>query len=237
MNFNIAEFNIALATVWYVVFIVSLTFHEAAHSFIAFKLGDPTAYYHGQVSLDPIPHIRRSPFGMVIVPIISYIFGGWMIGWASAPYDPYWEDRNRRKAALMALAGPAANFLLILLAAAGIRAGMLLGYFHAPEQITFNHITAAESGFANSISILLSILFSLNIVLLVFNLIPLPPLDGSSILSFFLSDQTARRYNAAIQQPQYKIIGLVIAWHIVGFILGPVHTTALNILYPGAGYH
>jgi len=71
MNFNIAEFNIALATVWYMVFIVSLTFHEAAHSFAALKLGDPTAYYHGQVSLDPIPHIRRSPFGMVFVPIIS----------------------------------------------------------------------------------------------------------------------------------------------------------------------
>ena len=237
MNFNIAEFDVALPAVWYIVFIFSLTFHEAAHAFAALKFGDPTAYYHGQVSIDPIPHIRRSPFGMVIVPIISYILGGWMIGWASAPYDPYWEDRNRRKAALMALAGPAANFVLILLAAAGIRAGMLLGYFHAPEQITFNHITAAEPGFANSISILLSILFSLNIVLLVFNLIPLPPLDGSSILSFFLSDHAARRYNAVIQEPQYKIIGLIVAWNLLDFILGPIHTIALNILYPGAGYH
>jgi len=237
MNFNIAEINIALAIVWYVVFIASLTFHEAAHAFVALKFGDTTAYYQGQVTLDPVPHIRRSPFGMVIVPIISYILGGWMIGWASAPYDPYWEDRNRRKAALMALAGPAANLALILLAALCIRGGMLLGYFHAPEQITFNRVTAAEPGFANSISILLSILFSLNIVLLVFNLIPLPPLDGSSIVTFFLSDYTARRYNAAIQQPSYRLIGLVVAWHIVGFILGPVHTTALNILYPGAGYH
>lgn len=237
MNFNIADFNIALAAVWYMVFIFSLTFHEAAHAFAALKFGDPTAYYHGQVTLDPIPHIRRSPFGMVIVPIISYILGGWMIGWASAPYDPYWEDRNRRKASLMALAGPAANLVLILLAGLAIRAGMLLGYFHAPEQINFNRITAAEPGFANSISILLSIMFSLNIVLLVFNLIPLPPLDGGSIVTFFLSDQAAHRYNRAIHEPQYKIIGLIVAWHIVGFILGPVHTIALNVLYPGAGYH
>jgi Zn-dependent protease len=231
------DLNLALATVWYLVFIFSLTFHEAAHAFAAHKFGDPTAYYHGQVSLDPIPHIRRSPFGMVLVPIISFIIGGWMIGWASAPYDPYWADRNRRKAALMALAGPAANFALILLAALGIRAGMILGYFHAPDQITFNRITAAATGPANSVSILLSIIFSLNLVLLVFNLIPLPPLDGSSILTLFLSDRAARRYNALIQEPAYRIIGLIIAWQLLDFILSPIHTFALNILYPGAGYH
>jgi Zn-dependent protease len=231
------ELNLALATVWYAVFIVSLTFHEAAHAFAALKFGDPTAYYQGQVTLDPIPHIRRSPFGMIIVPIVSFILGGWMIGWASAPYDPYWADSNRRKAALMAMAGPAANLVLILLAAIGIRAGMLLGYFHAPDQITFSRITAASPGLANSLSILISILFSLNLVLLVFNLIPLPPLDGSSILTFFLSEHAARRYNAVIQEPQYRLIGLIIAWHMLDFILRPVHTIALNILYPGAGYH
>ena len=231
------ELNFALATVWYAVFIVSLTFHEAAHAFAALKFGDPTAYYQGQVTLDPIPHIRRSPFGMVIVPIVSFILGGWMIGWASAPYDPYWADSNRRKAALMAMAGPAANLVLILLAALAIRAGMLMGFFHAPEQITFSRITAASPGPANAVSLLISILFSLNLVLLAFNLIPLPPLDGSSILTFFLSDQAARRYNAVIQEPQYRLIGLIIAWNMLDFILRPVHTIALNILYPGAGYH
>jgi Zn-dependent protease len=231
------DLNLALATIWYLVFIFSLTFHEAAHAFAAHKFGDPTAYYHGQVSLDPIPHIRRSPFGMVVVPVISFIIGGWMIGWASAPYDPYWADRNRRKAALMALAGPAANFALILLAALGIRAGMILGYFHAPDQITFNRITEADTGPANSIAILLSIIFSLNLVLLVFNLIPLPPLDGSSILTLFLSDHAASRYNSLIQEPAYRLIGLIIAWHLLDLILSPVHTFALNILYPGAGYH
>jgi len=231
------ELNLALATVWYAVFIVSLTFHEAAHAFVALKFGDPTAYYQGQVTLDPIPHIRRSPFGMVIVPIVSFILGGWMIGWASAPYDSYWADSNRRKAALMAMAGPAANLVLILLAVLAIRAGMLMGYFQAPEQITFSRITAATPGPANAISILVSILFSLNLVLLAFNLIPLPPLDGSSILTFFLSDQAARRYNAVIQEPQYRLIGLIIAWNMLDFILRPIHTIALNLLYPGAGYH
>ncbi len=231
------EFNLALAAAWYVVFIVSLTFHEAAHAFAALKFGDPTAYYQGQVTLDPIPHIKRSPFGMVLVPIVSYILGGWMIGWASAPYDSYWADSNRRKAALMAMAGPAANLILILLAALIIRTGILLGFFHAPEQITFSRITAAAPGPANAISILVSILFSLNLVLLVFNLIPLPPLDGSSILTFFLSDHAARRYNAIIQEPTYGLIGLIIAWNMLDFVLYSIHITALNILYPGAGYH
>jgi len=227
----------ALAVVWYAVFVVSLTFHEATHAFAALKFGDPTAYYQGQVTLDPIPHIRRSPFGMVLVPIVSFILGGWMIGWASAPYDPYWAQRNRRKAALMALAGPAANFALVLLAALTIRTGILMGFFHIPEQVSFNHITDAAPGPANALSVLVSILFSLNLVLLVFNLIPLPPLDGSGILSFFLSDLAAQRYNAIMQQPTYRIIGLIIAWNILDFILYPVHTIALNILYPGAGYH
>jgi len=73
----------ALAMAWYVVLLVSLSFHEAAHGFAAMKLGDTTAYHGGQVTLDPIPHIRREPFGMVVFPILSFLLAGWMIGWAS----------------------------------------------------------------------------------------------------------------------------------------------------------
>ena len=78
---------LALGLGWYVVFVFSVTCHEAAHAFAAMKLGDKTAYHGGQVTLDPTPHVRRSPFGMVVVPILSFLLGGWMIGWASAPYD------------------------------------------------------------------------------------------------------------------------------------------------------
>src|SRR4030042_794036 len=104
----------ALGVIWYIVFIVSTTFHEACHGFAAVKLGDPTAYHHGLVTLDPLPHIKRSPFGMVIIPILSFALSGWMIGWASAPFDPYWALSNRKKAAWMALAGPGANLILVL---------------------------------------------------------------------------------------------------------------------------
>lgn len=230
--------ELVLGITWYVVLLVSLTCHEAAHSFVAWKLGDPTAYRQGQVTLDPVAHIRREPFGTVIMPILSFILAGWMIGWASAPYDPCWARNNRRSAALMALAGPVANLILVVIAGLAIRAGILLRIFLAPESITFEQVTtAATPGFANSASVAISIVFSLNLILFVFNLIPLPPLDGSEVLSLFLSASAADRYAQFLHQPGFRIIGLVVAWQLLDVVLNPVHLLALNILYPGAGYH
>ena len=230
--------ELVLGITWYVALLVALTFHEAAHGFVAWKLGDPTAYRRGQVTLDPVAHIKREPFGTVIMPILSFIFAGWMIGWASAPYNPYWARHNRRSAALMALAGPVANLILVVLAGLAIRAGILLGVFHAPESVTFEHVTAAASpGIANSASVAISIFFSLNLILFVFNFIPLPPLDGSEVVSLFLSGSAADRYAQLLHQPGIRIIGLVVAWRLLDVVLSPVHLLALNILYPGAGYH
>ena len=138
----------------------------------------------------------------------------------------------------MSLAGPIANLTLVLTAALIIRGGMLMGTFYAPDSITFSKVTASNQlGLANAVSVLLSILFSLNLILLVFNLIPLPPLDGSNILSFFLSDQAAQRYNSFLYQPTHRMIGLIIAWQVFGALFDPVHTLAINLLYPGLGYH
>src|SRR6201984_440771 len=100
---------------WLVVFLGSMTAHEASHPFVAKCLGAPTAYLGGQVTLNPIPHIRREPFGMLLLPIISYVASGWMIGWASAPYNAAWAAQYPRRAAVMALAGPAANFFILFL--------------------------------------------------------------------------------------------------------------------------
>src|SRR6185369_342258 len=79
--------------------------------FVAWRGGDPTAYEAGQVSLSPWPHIRREPWGTVLVPLLTFFtYAGtgsaWMMGWASAPFDPLWEHRHPRRAAAMALAGP-----------------------------------------------------------------------------------------------------------------------------------
>jgi Zn-dependent protease len=97
----------------FVVFLFSTTLHEAAHAWAALRGGDPTAYRGGQVSLDPRPHIRREPLGLVVLPIITALVSGWPMGFASAPYDPQWAQRHPTRAALMSLAGPAANLALV----------------------------------------------------------------------------------------------------------------------------
>ncbi len=224
---------------WYIVFVVSTTLHEAAHGFVALRFGDPTARAAGLVTLDPVPHIRRSPIGMVLVPLVSFFLaGGWMIGWASTPYDPFWARANRRSAVWMSLAGPAANLLLVLLAGLAIRLGMLLGVFAAPQEVTWAQITTAQSpGLSAGAAIAVSILFSLNLILLIFNLLPLPPLDGSELLALFLNDRAAERYREFLAQPAAAIIGLVVAWNVIDVILGPVQLFALMLLYPGARYH
>ena len=107
-------------------FLFSTTCHEAAHALVAKLGGDETAAQGGQVSLNPIPHIMREPFGMVLIPLLSYFINHSMIGWASAPFDPLWERRHPRRAGWMALAGPAANFSLMLLAVDRAAGGLAL---------------------------------------------------------------------------------------------------------------
>lgn len=223
---------------WFVVFLFSTTLHEAGHALAAWKLGDPTAYEGGQVSLNPIPHIRRSPIGMVLVPLITFATSHWMMGWASAPYDPSWAHRYPKRAALMAAAGPAANLLLVIVSGLLIRAGVWSGTFYAPDSANFTMVTAAAPGsWAAAAVTPLSILFSLNLLLFAFNLLPLPPLDGSAILPGLMSDDTARRFHDLLRQPMFSMIGLLAAWRVFPLISSPLQTLALNLLYPGAGYH
>jgi len=115
--------------IWYVAFLFSTTCHEASHALAAKLGGDDTAERGGQVTLNPMPHIRREPWGMVVIPILAFLFANSMIGWASAPFNPEWERRYPRRAAWMALAGPAANFTLMLVAAILIRFGREYGWF------------------------------------------------------------------------------------------------------------
>ena len=233
---NLADL-LPLGLAWFVVFLFSTTLHEASHAFIALRLGDPTAYHGGQVTLNPLPHVRREPFGMVLVPILSFFMGGWMFGWASAPYDPRWALRHPRRAAWMALAGPAANLLLVIVAGLFIRLGMRVGYFHAPQVVRFSEVTApTDLPGAAGLATLLSVLFTLNLVLLVFNLLPLPPLDGSGVVQLLMSGDLARRYQTLVRQPMLAWVGILIAWRFFGPIFRPIHGLALSLLYPGAGY-
>jgi Zn-dependent protease len=227
--------TIALGLLWYVVFLLSTVCHEAAHSLVAKLGGDLTAFHGGQVTLNPIPHIRREPFGMVLFPLITYAMGGWMMGWASAPYDPAWSHAYPRRAAKMALAGPAANFLLAILAAIAVHIGIAIGLFTAPEYARFTQIVdPASPGVAEGLAKFLSLLFSLNVLLGAFNLIPFPPLDGFNAVCILMTESAARRFvelGASIRR--YSIIGLIVSWRIFGSIYGPIFAFAFKALYPG----
>jgi Zn-dependent protease len=228
---------LALGMIWYVVFLFSTTCHEGAHALAAKLGGDPTAALSGQASLNPIPHIQREPIGMVAAPLISYLWGGWMIGWASAPYDPLWQQCYPRRAALMALAGPAANFTLMLLAAIAIRLGVAAGWLRAPDSVDFTQITEAVNpetfGF---VATSLSVLFSLNLLLGTFNLIPVPPLDGNTAITLLMSQRAALRFLEFTQNSGFALIGLIVAWQLFGKIFWLVFPFALALLYPGMGY-
>ncbi len=234
--------TLSVGPLWYVVFLLSLTCHEAAHALIAWIGGDPTAYYGGQVSLNPIPHMRREPFGTVIVPILSYALGGWMIGWGSAPYNPHWQRHYPRRAAWMALAGPMANVGLVLAAVVGIHVGIALGALRAPGRILgrqlFTHVVVPVSpGPAEGLAIFLSILFSLNLLLAAFNLLPIPPLDGNTAIGIVLPEGMARRFAEFSHSRSFAFLGLLLGWKFFGYFWGPLFVAALNVLYLGAHYH
>jgi Zn-dependent protease len=229
--------SVGLGLTWFLVFLFSTTLHEASHAFAAYRLGDPTAYHGGQVTLNPLPHIRREPIGMVAVPLITFFTRGWMMGWASAPYDPAWARRFPRRAAVMALAGPAANLALVLAAGLAIRAGMAAGLFKPPESISFTQVTAsAAGGPAAGAVVSLSLLFSLNLLLCIFNLLPLPPLDGSAVIPAVLPPRAAERYAAVMNQPFMSLLGLLIAWQLFNPVYYPIQLAAIRLLYPGVPY-
>lgn len=227
---------IALGMIWYIVFLFSTTCHKGAHSLVAHLGGDPTAFHGGQASLNPVPHIRRAPFGMVVVPILTYILPPhWMFGWASAPYDPDWQRSHPHRAAWMALAGPAANFTLTILAALGIRGGMAFGFLRMPESVGFTHITEATMpGAAEFAATFLSILFVLNVLLGTFNLLPVPPLDGHTGVTLLMGEGAAVRFLDWTRNRGFGTMGLVLAWVVYDRIFASIFRLSLAVLYPGS---
>lgn len=221
---------------WYAAFLLSATAHEAAHALVAYLGGDDTAYRGGQVSLNPIPHVRREPFGTVLVPLLSFFFnsGHWMIGWASAPYDPFWEDRHPRRAAGMALAGPGANLLLAAVAFVVLRIGVSANWwvlnYGTSDWIGHLVIPAgAGGGVLEGAGRFLSVMLGLNLVLFVFNLIPVWPLDGGTVLAGVF--EPARRLRDWLRSTSMGFfLGILVAWWLVGILFWPVFALVVGML-------
>lgn len=217
---------------WYAIFLLSVVCHEAAHALAAKLLGDPTAARAGQLTLDPWPHVQREPWGTVVVPWLSFLLShSWMLGWASAPYDSEWAARFPRRAGIMALAGPLANLLLLLGIAVVIRGGLYFGWFLVPDSLHFSRLLVGPEG-TNPFTLLLSIGYSLNWILLLFNLLPLPPMDGSAALTLLLPRAWGQRWILLLRESWVGWVGLVFAWYAFSRSMASLHVLGLRLLYP-----
>jgi Zn-dependent protease len=204
-NINLTEVLIVL-----VVLISSLSVHEAAHAFAADRLGDPTARHLGRLSLNPAVHI--DPIGTLLFPLIAFVTGVPLIGWAKpVPVDPRYLKHPKRDFALIAAAGPASN---LVMAAVGAAAFQLARGAAGPGDIAGGALTSA----------LLPLLFMfaiVNVLLAVFNMIPVPPLDGGNVLLGVLPAGPARLVE------QLRPYGILILYALMltgalSTILGPL---------------
>jgi Zn-dependent protease len=159
--------------------VVSLSFHEAAHAWAADRLGDPTARKLGRLTMNPLAHIDL--FGTVVFPLVALTTAGFFFGWAKpVPVDVRNLKAPRRDFALVALAGPVSNLVLAFVAAAVL-------------SLAFGSTGAVGLG---SIEGVLTWMVLLNVILAVFNMIPIPPLDGGNVLAGFVPEPVARMIDA-----------------------------------------
>ena len=227
--------DLTIAFGFYVVFLLSVTAHEAAHALAAMKLGDPTAYLGGQVTLDPVPHIRREPIGMVGLPIVTLFLVQWPLGFAHAPYDPVWAAWHPKRAAWMALAGPTANLVLGAIAFAIMKTGLSMGAFEMGLQSTSTFpwaeiVRGTGSPIANSLAIFSSLLFVQNLLLLIFNLFPVPPMDGSAALPLLIPEGPMRKVRAFFSEPWAPLVGLIVAWNLFPRVFEPAFVSVVKLL-------
>ena len=184
-------------------FIPAIVVHEVAHGYVAYRLGDPTAKSAGRLSLNPLKHV--DPFGTVLMPLLLMLAGGPVFGYAKpVPYNPRYFKDIRKGDMLVGLAGPAANLLMALLGAVAL---FCLAHF-VPGFIYESSVVVAL------LETFCYLFIMLNLYLMFFNLIPLPPLDGSSLLLFFLPKKYLPQYYKVQQyaMPIFLIVVVLIPY-------------------------
>ena len=233
---NVGEF-----LVWFVVFLFTLTVHEACHSLAAWLGGDSTAREGGQLTLNPWPHMRREPVGTVIVPILTFVSSGWMMGWASTPFDPEWGRRHPKRMAAMSAAGPCGNLAIAALSFAVLKTLLATGRMVPPDTINFQRLVEPSLGtpqgsLLHPVAYLLSVALSLNVLLFLFNLLPLPPLDGAGVLQGLLPNSYGRFVDRLRHNPMLALVGLLVAWQVMDRLYQPAFSLLYRLLHPGVTY-
>ncbi len=201
--------------------IFAITVHEAAHGYVASKFGDQTALMMGRVTLNPAKHI--DPIGTVLLPLVMLYVGGFIFGWAK-PVPVNWNNLGspKRDGALVALAGPFSNLVMAFIWA--MLAKCILVFFANPAGSAqmFNTIpyfiySAAKFG------------IMINFVLMILNLIPIPPLDGSRVVSSILPDNLNRYYNQIERYGIWILLALLLTG-ILQKILFPLLQYTMSIM-------
>jgi len=199
----------------YVVLLFSLSVHESAHAWTALKQGDPTAQSLGRISLNPLAHIDI--IGTVVMPLLMIFTGVPLLGWAKpTPVDPRHFKDLRRGQIVVSGAGPLSNLLLALVATAGLFVAVRLLSGPLRDQ---------------PLVVLLSMVVQLNVLLAVFNLVPLPPLDGSHILEWTLPSGIGHRYVRAIAPYGGFVLLALVMSGALWTVLSPVDEAIVRLLY------
>lgn len=206
--------------IWVIPVLFAVTLHEAAHGWVANRLGDPTARMLGRLTLNPLKHI--DPIGTILVPAILLLLPGrFLFGWAKpVPISPRNFKRPRRDMALVGAAGPLANLLMGLLWCIVARVALML-----PDSAAHVSLPLALTGVAG---------IFVNVLLMVFNLLPLPPLDGGRVASGLMPREWARVYDR-IEPYGFWILLALIVTNILGLILWPPVSVLLGALASIAG--
>ena len=180
------DIDFAQILIAFIVLLFSLTVHESAHAWTADRLGDPTARLLGRVSFNPLVHADL--IGTVVFPLIAMVAGVPLIGWAKpVPVDVRRLRHHRRDYMLVAAAGPASNLVLAVVAAIGLRL------------LTVSPVTLGEPNISVPVASLLSRALQLNVLLAVFNMMPIPPLDGGNVIGGLLPRWLGSRFDALIR--------------------------------------
>jgi Zn-dependent protease len=209
-----------------IVLVLAFSVHESAHAYVAMRLGDPTAYMLGRVTLNPVKHL--DPWGSMLVPLMSLYFGGFLIGWAKPCPITLRNFKNvRRDDIITSLAGPASNLVM-----ASVALLLLIVFKHAGGGPAIGaamdmaaHVEGVDpNGFRLfPLALLLYYGVTVNLLLFVFNLFPIPPLDGSHVLANFLPYEWEKVYN------RIGMWGLVIIFLVGGRFIAAFYYPLLDV--------
>lgn len=189
------------------VLFFSIILHEFAHGYVAYRMGDDTAYLSGRLTLNPISHVDL--LGTIAVPAVCWLFGWPLFGWAKpVPVNPMRFPSPRKDMGKVAFAGPAANLILAALCVALFKLAVIF-QAHLSQHVLLALAHILQYG-----------LF-INVFLAVFNLIPIPPLDGGRVLTALLPVQAAIRYDSFVGRYGMWIVFALILTGVVKYIIFP----------------